>query len=95
MLISTIHLLLFAGMKGPQMKQSFHGGTSEDVFLTKEVGVASVALCPCGASAIFHINTTLSTRKDEKDDDDVHMGVDSVNVNVDWAFHYYFFIQEC
>ena len=76
----------FAGIRGLQMMESFHGGTDKNGFLTNEIGVVLVVIGPCSASTIFCINTAISAQKDDEEDEDALMGICAADAQVDFLF---------
>ena len=83
----------FAGTKGPIVTRSFT--EEEDIVITDEVPIA--AWSSCGGSEIFRINTSIKAKKENKDDEDAFIAIDSVDSSETntIALVYYFNEQDC
>eukprot|EP01083_Nonionella_stella_P154858 499495_1 len=79
----------FAGNRGPRVSKTFK--EDEPNFYEEDfLGVQAMSWSQCGASTIFRINTSISAQKDDIEDDDVEIGVDSVDTTVYEAWRYHF-----
>jgi len=81
----------FAGVKGPKVENQYK--TSDDVYIDDEVGAA--VFTDCGEKTILRVNTSIMAKKDEDDDPDVEIGIDSTDVSVDYEFRYYLTQVQC
>merc|ERR1711862_952143 len=64
----------FAGIKGPIVKETY-SGYDDSIYVTNDVGIASVVWCDCGSSTIFRINTSILATKDSVNDNDAYIAL--------------------
>jgi len=82
----------FAGIKGAIVKRAYE--TEENIVITDTV---PMIWSPCGGSEIFRINSSMGAKKEDKEDQDTFITIDSVDgmeVN-STALTYYFDEREC
>ena len=84
----------FAGIKGPVVKEEYTK-YQDDIYVSNDVGIASVVWSDCGSSTIFRINTSIMARKDSSDDEDVFITIDTTDMTVTNAFTYYVTTKKC
>ena len=83
----------FAGTRGPRLKKSFRGGTSDDFTVRDRMGVMSRVYSKCGADVILRSKTaaTVRTRRGQE----AMMSVDSADLTSKTIFRYNFSWKKC
>ena len=89
----------FAGNKGPTVSKTFPSGSSEDFFISDDLVVSSAVYSACGASTVFRINTAITAYKRKNTDNDVFIGIDTIDTTIEesknFGFHYYITQKKC
>eukprot|EP01083_Nonionella_stella_P208695 757147_1 len=84
----------FAGARGPKVQEYFY--EDEDNFYNADqLAIQAMVFSSCGASTIFRINTSIQAKKDDKYDDEVGIGIDSIDTTVQSEWRYYFKVEKC
>ena len=83
----------FAGTRGPRLKKSWKGETSEDFFVKDRMGVMSRVYSACGADVILRSKTATTIRTSRGNE--AMIAVDSADLTSKTIFRYNFSWKKC
>jgi len=82
----------FSGAQGPVVQSSFT--ESESFTITNEVQ-GEAKWSECNDPTIFRINTLITANKNDLDDENVEIALDSTDISARSALTFFFNIREC
>ena len=83
----------FAGTRGPRLKKSWKGETSDDFFVKDRMGVMSRVYSACGADVILRSKTATTIRTSRGNE--AMIAVDSADLTSKTIFRYNFSWKKC